>query len=226
MDTEKQQQAQRRLLDEIADEARQTENFTGRREFSKRVMAAMAQIPRHEFVLPEDDVVAYVNRPQGIGFGQTISQPYIVALMTDMLDLGPDDVVLEIGTGSGYQAAVLAQLCRRVYSIETVKPLVDYASIRLARLGIDNVEVRHGDGFKGWPEAAPFDAIIVTAAPEKIPMTLCDQLKTEGRIIVPVGPVGSTQMLKVGYKDQGGAMHFTSILPVAFVPMVANRTRD
>ena len=220
MDNDKRDKAHARLLEAIANDTRQTEMFTGRREISGPVMAAMAGVPRHEFVLPEDEAVAYVNRPQGIGFGQTISQPYIVAVMTDMLDLGPDDVVLEIGSGSGYQAAVLAQLCRRVFSIETIKPLAESAAVRLKRLGYDNVVVRHGDGFLGWPEAGPFDAIIVTAAPEKMPAGLCDQLKTGGRIIVPIGPVHGSQVLKVGYKDKSGKMHFTSTLPVAFVPMV------
>jgi len=220
MNTDKRLKDHHRLLDEIAADARQTETFTGRAKFSERVMAAMAQVPRHEFVGPADQIVAYANRPQSIGFGQTISQPYIVALMTDLLDLQPDDTVLEIGTGSGYQAAILAGLCRAVYSIEKVEMLAVAARARLARLGIDNVEVRCGDGYRGWPEAAPFDAIIVTAAPEKVPVALCDQLKPEGRIVVPVGPVFSTQILKVGDKDKAGKMHFTSTLPVAFVPMI------
>ncbi len=220
MDTDKRNAAHARLLEEIQADARRTENFTGRRAFSEAVMTAMAQVPRHEFLAPEDAAVAYINRPQGIGFGQTISQPYIVAVMSDLLDLKPDQTVLEIGTGSGYQTAVLAKLCRHVYSLETVETLANDARARLARLGIDNVEVRHGDGFKGWPEAAPFDAIMVTAAPEKIPAALCDQLKVEGRIIIPVGPIHANQILKVGYKDKGGSMHFTSTLPVAFVPMM------
>jgi len=220
MDRDIREKAHKRLLEDIAIDTRQTEIFTGRREISAPVMAVLARVPRHEFVLPEDDAVAYVNRPQGIGFGQTISQPYIVAVMTDMLELGPDDVVLEIGTGSGYQAAVLALLCRRVFSIETIKPLAKSAAARLKRLGYDNVDVRHGDGFLGWPEAGPFDAVIVTAAPERIPARLCDQLKVGGRIIVPIGPVHGNQILKVGIKDKVGKMHFASTLPVVFVPMV------
>ena len=223
MDTDNRDEAHRRLLDEIADDARQTKNFAGLEKFSDPVMAAMSQIPRHEFVGPQEQAVAYANRPQQIGFGQTISQPYIVALMTEMLDLQPEDTVLEIGTGSGYQAAVLSLLCRRVYSIETVQDLANSARTRLKRLGYDNVEVRYGDGYIGWPEAAPFDGILVAAAPEEIPAALCDQLKPEGRIIVPVGPVHGRQTLKVGYKDNGGKMHFTSTLPVAFVPMIPGR---
>lgn len=224
MDRDKRDKAHTRLLEDITQDTRQTENFTGRQKISGPVMAAMARVPRHEFVLPEDDAVAYVNRPRGIGFGQTISQPYIVAIMTDMLDLGPNDVVLEIGTGSGYQTAVLALLCRHVFSMEILKPLADSASVRLKRLGYDNVDVRHGDGFLGWPEAGPFDAIIVTAAPEEIPARLCDQLKTGGRVIVPIGPVHGNQILKVGDKDESGRMHFRSTLPVAFVPMVSGQS--
>jgi protein-L-isoaspartate(D-aspartate) O-methyltransferase len=220
VDVEKRNKAHARLLKEIEADARATENFTGRRKFSDTVMAAMARVPRHEFMGDAERIAAYVNRPQSIGFGQTISQPYIVAVMSDLLDLEPHQKVLEIGTGSGYQSAVLAELCGHVYSIEKVEKLANQARARLARLGYDTIDVRHGNGFAGWPEAAPFDAIMVTAAPEIIPKVLCDQLKVGGRIIVPIGPVHSNQILKVGYKDKGGKMHFASTLPVAFVPMI------
>ncbi len=220
---ERRRKARRRLLDEIAGEARRTAMFTGRKIFSDAVMAAMARVPRQQFVRPEDEAVAYINRPRDIGFGQTISQPYMVALMSDLLDLGADDAVLEIGAGSGYQTAVLAMLCGHVYSVEKIGSLATAAAARLRRLGYDNVEVRHGDGFRGWPDAAPFDAIMVTAAPEKIPAALCEQLKAGGRIVVPVGPAHSNQILKLGQRDEGGKMHFASTLPVAFVPMVPGR---
>lgn len=212
--------ARNRLLDEIDLNARETETFTGRRRFSDAVMAAMKAVSRHRFMKESDAVAAYVNRPQGIGFGQTISQPYIVALMTDLLDLKTSDRVLEIGTGSGYQSAVLAEVAGRVYSVETVKTLAETATRRLKSLGYDTIEVRHGDGYQGWPEQAPFDAIMVTAAPERIPKTLLEQLKVGGRIVVPVGRQNSAQILKLGVKEDDGSVRFRSTLPVTFVPMV------
>ena len=224
-DEEKLSKARDRLLVEIAANARETENWTGRGRFSDAVMAAMKHVPRHEFVDPKDVVAAYVNRPQQIGFGQTISQPYIVALMSDLLDLEPTDRVLEIGTGCGYQAAVLAELAARVYSIETVEQLAQGARERLKSLGYDNVEVKTGDGFEGWPEEAPFDAIIVTAAPERIPQTLVDQLRPGGRMAVPIGRVHETQSLVRLIKDADGRAIEQAMLPVAFVPMVAKKVR-
>ncbi len=215
-----QDDARERLLAEIERDARETESFTGRRRFSDAVMAAMAAVPRHLFVRPGDEAFAYINRPREIGYGQTISQPYIVAVMTDLLDLEATDRVLEIGTGCGYQTAVLARIAARVYSVETVKPLAEQARRRLGELGYDTVRVRHGDGHEGWPEEAPFDAVIVTAAPERIPAALCDQLKPGGRMVVPVGARFGPQVLKRGVKGEDGKVRFRSTLPVAFVPMV------
>lgn len=214
------EKARLRLIAEIEINARETENFTGRKRYSDRVMAALAKVPRHDFMDENLHKVAYSNRPQSIGFGQTISQPYIVAVMTDLLDLQPTDRVLEIGTGSGYQGAVLAQLATHVYSIETVKSLAEKSRKTLQNMGYRNISVRHGDGYLGWPEEAPFDAIMVTAAPERIPQTLCDQLTPGGRLIVPVGRQFSPQMLKLGLKKDNGRVSFRSTLPVAFVPMV------
>jgi protein-L-isoaspartate(D-aspartate) O-methyltransferase len=213
-----------RLLGEIDEEARDTASWTGRGRFAPRVMAALARVPRHLFVPADEEVCAYDNRPLPIGHGQTISQPYIVALMTDLLDLAATDRVLEVGTGCGYQAAVLAEVAGRVYSLEVVPELAEGARRRLAELGYRNVEIRCGDGFAGWPEAAPFDAILVTAAPETIPPRLVEQLKPGGRLVVPVGEPFSTQYLYVGRKDAAGAFTAEPILPVAFVPMVRRRT--
>ena len=222
-DKEKMATARLRLLAEIEANARETASWTGREKFSDRVMAAMDGVPRHEFVKPGDRVAAYVNRPQAIGFGQTISQPYIVALMTDLLDLAETDRVLEIGTGSGYQAAVVAELAARVFSIESVGKLAQSARQRLARLGYPNVEVRTGDGFEGWPEESPFDAIIVTAAPELIPEALIEQLRPGGRMAIPIGRVHETQTLVRVTKDPEGETTEQAMLPVAFVPMVRKK---
>jgi protein-L-isoaspartate(D-aspartate) O-methyltransferase len=218
--------ARQRLLDEIQDEARDTEAWTGRGAFSGPVMKAMARVPRHAFVREGDVASAYVNRPQAIGHGQTISQPYIVALMTELLDLGGDDRVLEIGTGSGYQAAVLAELACRVFSVEVVEALAADARRRLRDLGYDNVEVLNRDGYAGWPERAPFDAIIVTAAPERIPQTLIGQLRPGGRMVVPIGRVHEVQSLYLGAKDPDGRFEAHKTLPVAFVPMVHKGPRS
>lgn len=212
--------ARRRLMAEIEEEARDTHFWTGRARYSERVMAALGKVPRHEFVLPEDRPYAYVNRPRGIGHGQTISQPYIVALMTDLLDLEPAHRVLEIGTGCGYQAAVLAELAARVFTVETFEQLALTAAARLARLGYRNVEVRHGEGYEGWSEEAPFDAIIVTAAPTAVPPALLDQLAPGGRMVVPVGKAGDTQILTLCRKDAQGRVERDGLLPVSFVPMV------
>ncbi len=212
--------ARRRLLDEIQAEARDTETWTGRSAFSDPVMEALARVPRHAFMRDGDGASAYVNRPQSIGFGQTISQPYIVALMTELLDLGRADRVLEIGTGSGYQTAVLAELAGRVFSVEVVEVLATNARRRLRDLGYDTVEVRSQDGYAGWPEKGPFDAIIVTAAPERIPQALVDQLKPGGRMVVPIGRVHELQSLYLGAKDRDGRFKAHKTLPVAFVPMV------
>lgn len=187
-----------------------------------RVLDAMRRVPRHLFVKPELVPVAYADRPLPIGEGQTISQPYIVGLMTEQLRPRREDLVLEVGTGSGYQAAVLSLLVAKVYSIELIPQLAETATARLKQLGYSNVEVRQGDGYKGWPEHAPYDGIIVTAAPERIPEELFRQLRPGGRMLIPVGDYG-WQELKIVEKDPGGAMHVRSIAPVAFVPMVPGK---
>jgi protein-L-isoaspartate(D-aspartate) O-methyltransferase len=209
----------RRLLREIEDEMRVCAGATGRDTLSPRVVEALEATPRHRFVPPGMEPYAYENRPLAIGLGQTISQPFIVALMTDMLDLQPGDVVLEIGTGSGYQAAVLAQLVRKVYSVETLPELANAARGHLEGLGYRNVEVRVGDGHQGWAEHAPYDAIIVTAAAAAIPQALIDQLKHGGRMMIPVGAQYATQDLVLITKDAAGEICRRSILPVAFVPL-------
>lgn len=182
-----------------------------------RVLAAMAKVPRHEFVPAHLRAEAYADCPLPIGHGQTISQPYIVAFMTEQLAPKPTDRVLEIGTGSGYQAAVLAELVAAVYTIEIVEPLGRRAMADLARLGYTNVFVRLGDGYQGWPEAAPFDAIIVTCAPDHVPQPLVDQLKDGGRMIIPVGPLGDQQLYLL--EKRAGEVRRRAVLPVRFVPM-------
>ncbi|MCH7554451.1 MAG: protein-L-isoaspartate(D-aspartate) O-methyltransferase [Proteobacteria bacterium] len=208
------------LIESIEDDVRATAAYIGRARLDDRVMAALARVPRHEFVPERVRPYAYENRPLPIGYGQTISQPYIVALMTDLLALGEDSVVLEIGTGSAYQAAVLAELVARVYTIEIVEPLGSAARRRLARLGYDNVEVRIGDGYDGWAEHAPFDAIMVTAAASHVPPPLLGQLKPGGRLVIPVGDRFFTQQLILIEKRDDGALTTTQVLPVRFVPLV------
>ncbi|HYB54222.1 MAG TPA: protein-L-isoaspartate(D-aspartate) O-methyltransferase [Thermoanaerobaculia bacterium] len=182
-----------------------------------RVLAAMREVPRHLFVDADERARAYDDTPLPIAGNQTISQPYIVALMTELLDLQPTERVLEIGTGSGYQSAVLSRVCAEVYTIEIVPELARAAAGRLASLGYRNVTVREGDGYRGWPEHAPFDGIIVTAAPERIPQPLLEQLAPGGRMVIPVG--GFFQELKVFRKDAAGQVTEQAILPVRFVPM-------
>ena len=212
--------ARMRLMQQIATDFAETASWTGRPSPSEAVMRAMGHVPREAFVSERDRPFAYENRPLGIGHGQTISQPYIVALMTDLLDLGPGDRVLEIGTGCGYQAAVLAELAETVYSIELISELAEAAQDLLPRLGYENVRIRQGDGFLGWPEEAPFDAIIVTAAPEEMPPALPRQLASGGRLVLPIGPRGGSQMLWRGVKRPDGSLEMEKKLPVAFVPMV------
>ncbi|MFZ1377342.1 MAG: protein-L-isoaspartate(D-aspartate) O-methyltransferase [Geothrix sp.] len=184
-----------------------------------RVLKAMGRVPRHEFVPAELRSRAYEDGPLPIGHGQTISQPYIVAFMTEALDPKPTDRVLEVGTGSGYQAAVLAGLVAEVWSIELVEPLARRAETALQRLGFTHVKVRCGDGHLGWPEAAPFDAIIVTCAPEEVPRALVDQLKPGGRMIIPVGSQWGNQELVLLRKTPAG-LEKRAVLPVRFVPML------
>ncbi len=187
------------------------------------VLAAMRDVPRHLFVPPSERAQAYEDHPLPIGEGQTISQPYIVALMTELLELRPGEKVLEVGTGSGYQAAVLAEITDHVYSIEIVESLAKSAAARLADLGYTKVKVRAGDGYQGWPEAAPFDAIVVTAAPDHVPQPLVDQLARGGRLVIPVGDL--YQELEVISRDASGAISEKSVLPVAFVPMTGEAER-
>ncbi|MDP2810669.1 MAG: protein-L-isoaspartate(D-aspartate) O-methyltransferase [Rhodocyclaceae bacterium] len=207
------------LLDEIREEVRATRHLTGRPALEERVMEALRQVPRHEFVPDELQYGAYANHPLPIGHGQTISQPYIVALMTDLIHPRLDDVVLEIGTGSGYQAAILSRLVKRVYSIEIVAELAREAGERLQRLGYDNVEVRAGNGQLGWPQHAPYDAILVAAAASRIPPALIEQLKPGGTLVIPVGAQHAAQNLLVLRKTASGRVEETNVLPVAFVPL-------
>ena len=215
--------ARARMVEEISALARETGGETGRPRFGDAVMAAMGKVPRHRFVPPSEEDFAYDNRPLPIGEGQTISQPYIVALMTDLLDLRPADRVLEVGTGSGYQAAVLAELVAKVYTIEIVEPLGRRAAKTLAELGYRNVEARVGDGYGGWPQAAPFDAIIVTAAPPEVPQPLIDQLKAGGRMVIPVGGSLMSQELLLVHKESDGRTTTRRALPVRFVPLTREK---
>ncbi len=213
---------QAQLLQRIKADAWETRGYTGRGALSERVMAAMAEVPRHEYVDRYGPAAAYANRPLPIGHGQTISQPFIVALMTDLLNPEADHVVLEIGTGSGYQAAVLAALVNRVHSIEIIPELAESAERRLARLGIDNVAVKTGDGYYGWPEAGPFDGIIVTAVGPDIPPALVAQLKPGGRMVLPVGTQYTAQNLTVVTRRADGGTDEEQVLPVAFVPLTGD----
>lgn len=209
----------RAMVETIAALARDTGAETGRAQFSAPVLAAMGRVPRHRFVPEAQLAHAYADRPLPIGHGQTISQPYIVALMTDLLALAPGARVLEIGTGCGYQAAVLAELAREVYTIEIVEPLAREAAARLTALGYRNVSARAGDGYRGWPEHAPFDAIIVTAAAPAVPPALIEQLKPGGRLVIPVGAQSEAQQLLVIEKSATGATATRRILGVRFVPL-------
>ena len=196
-----------------------TKSYIGKASLDKRVEEAMMTVPRHKFVPPDSRSYAYENIALSITHKQTISQPYIVALMTDLAAVTSESVVLEVGTGSGYQAAVLSELASHVYSIEIIEALGLEASLLLQNLGYDNVTVKIGDGYHGWPEHAPFDAILVTAAAEHIPKQLIQQLKLGGRLVIPVGKHGQTQSLRVLTKGADGAIEQKDILPVAFVPL-------
>ena len=211
-----------RAADDYADlrESMVREQILARGVSDRNVLAALRGVPRHRFVPPSLVAQAYSDHPLPIGKGQTISQPYIVAFMSELLDLRKTHKVLEIGTGCGYQAAVLSVLAGEVYSIEIVEELGVQARERLRTLGYDNVEVKIGNGYAGWPEQAPFDRIILTAAPNELPRTLVDQLKPGGRLVAPVGPVYGTQELVVVTKDAQGKVRRESVLPVRFVPMV------
>lgn len=198
------------------------EQIAARGVKDKAVLDAMLRVPRHVFVPESQRPLSYGDHPLPIGDGQTISQPYVVAFMTEALELKPGDRVLEIGSGSGYQAAVLAELVKEVYTIEIIRTLGERARNTLAQLGYKNVHVRIGDGYKGWPEAAPFDAVIVTCAPEKVPKALVDQLREGGVMVVPVGLQGEIQKLVRGVKT-GGVLKTESVMHVRFVPMVKGK---
>ncbi|MDA1076213.1 MAG: protein-L-isoaspartate(D-aspartate) O-methyltransferase [Proteobacteria bacterium] len=213
---------QTRLMTEIDRDTQETAGYTGRAELHERVRNAMAEVPRHKFVDRYGPEAAYANRPLPIGHNQTISQPFIVALMTDLLDPQVQHTVLEIGTGSGYQAAVLSTLVNHVYTIEIIPELADSARTRLADLGYTNVSVKAGDGYFGWPEMGPFDGIIVTAVGPDIPSALLDQLKVGGRMVLPVGTQVSAQNLTVVTKLADGAYTTEEVLPVAFVPLTGD----
>lgn len=215
-------QAIHALLDHIRAEALQCGPLTGRPELSDRVMRAMAAVPRDAFVDPDLQDEAWLDAPLPIGHQQTISQPFIVALMTDLIEPKPDDVVLEVGTGSGYQAAVLAGLVRQVQSVEVIGPLAGTAAQRLQGMGIRNVQVHHSDGHSGWPVGGPYDAILVTAASPVIPPALLDQLKPGGRLVIPVGPQHGRQELVLVRKDAKGLVTQAGLLPVVFVPLTGN----
>lgn len=205
------------MVEEIEEMAASTASETGMERLDPRVLKAMGDVPRHEFVAPHQAGVAYKNRPLLIAHGQTITQPFVVALMSDLLHLREGDKVLEVGTGSGYQAAVLSRLAAHVYTIEIVPELGESARKVLKRLGYDNVTTKIGDGYQGWSEHAPFDAIIVTAAPDHIPPALIEQLKPNGRMVIPVG--GLMQDLMVVTKQADGRTINRTIVPVHFVPL-------
>ena len=197
-----------------------TRGQTGIAQMSPAVRAALGKVERHRLVAPEFAAAAYRNHPLPIGSGQTISQPYIVALSTDLLQVGPGSVVLEVGTGSGYQAAVLAEIVRTVYTIELLEPLATAATRSLRELGYQNIDVRIGDGYRGWPERAPFDAIVVTAAAPEIPPALVAQLKPGGRMVIPVGGAAQVQHLYLVTRRADGGHDERRVLPVRFVPLV------
>jgi protein-L-isoaspartate(D-aspartate) O-methyltransferase len=190
----------------------------------ERVLAAMAKVPREEFVPADERAAAYTDNPLPIGYDQTISQPYIVAFMTEQLHPKPSDRVLEIGTGSGYQAAILAELVAEVYTIEIAEPLARKAEATLVRLGYKNVRMKVGDGYKGWPENAPFDAITVTCAPDRVPRPLTDQLKEGGRMIIPVGDRFAQELYLLEKKN--GQLKESAVLPVRFVPMTGEAVKS
>jgi protein-L-isoaspartate(D-aspartate) O-methyltransferase len=209
----------KRMLQDIERGVDLTRRQIGKSALDPRVMEAMKQVPRHEFVPADAQAYAYEDGPLSIGHGQTISQPYIVALMTDLLNPQPEHVVLEVGTGSGYQAAILSHLVKQVYSTEIVEPLATAARERLQRLGYANVEVSAADGYHGWIEHAPYDGIVVTAAAPTIPGPLVEQLKPGGRLVIPVGLPYNYQELMLVEKSKDNTVHTKNILDVAFVPL-------
>ena len=211
--------ARRNMVMEVVADTAETALYSGRAELDPRVVTAMGKVERHRFVPAGLVTMAYHNRPLPIGYGQTISQPFIVALMTDMMNVKPGDRVLEIGTGSGYQAAILAEIVDSVFSIEIIVELGMQAAERLASLGYTNVKTQVGDGYYGWPDAAPFDAIIVTAAASHVPPPLISQLKPGGRMVIPLGTQFMTQYLMLVEKQADGSLTTRQVLPVRFVPL-------
>ncbi|MEN8107908.1 MAG: protein-L-isoaspartate(D-aspartate) O-methyltransferase [Pseudomonadota bacterium] len=211
-----------RMLAEIESEAEYTRSLTGRKRFSSRVMEAVGKVPREQFVPSDLRRYAFDNSPLPIGQGQTISQPYIVALMTDLLELQADHTVLEVGTGCGYQTAILSLLARQVYTIEVVPELGEASAQRLQELGYTNISFRIGDGSAGWPGDAPYNAIIVTAAAAQVPQALIDQLAPGGRLVIPVGLPYMPQELMLVEKDEQENIHTRAILGVAFVPLTGD----
>lgn len=220
------EQSRKQMLDTIETETRLTAAYTGHATISARVMAALASVERADFVPEAARRYAYENGPLPIGFGQTISQPFIVALMTDLLAIAPDHRVLDIGTGSGYQTAVLSRLAQQVYTLERIATLAASAIERLHRLGHHNVEGQCGNGWLGWPEKAPFDRIIVTAAAPEIPPALLEQLQPGGRMVIPLGEPYGYQQLTVIDKAENGGIASRKLLGVAFVPLVNANSTD
>ena len=216
MTTEQFTELRQHMVMEIASITAMVGERIGKYNLDAGVLEVMGKIPRHEFVPLEMQAYAYLDRPLPIGYDKTISQPFIVALMTDLLQVGKQDVVLEIGTGMGYQSAVLAALARKVYSIEIIDALAEQAQQRLARAGCENVEIKIGNGSNGWPEHAPFDRIMATAAPELIPASLLHQLKPGGRMVIPAGLPDNQQLILVEKKAVGGQLATREILPVRF----------
>lgn len=214
--------ARKALIQKIEQDVIETRMYIGKTAFDERVMQAMEKVPRHEFVPIRHRDSAYRNQPLPIGHGQTISQPYIVALMTDLMELKSSDKALEVGTGSGYQAAIMAELADQVYSIEIIEPLAERAASLLGELGYRNITTRSGDGYYGWEEQAPFDVIVVTAASGHIPPPLIEQLKPGGRMVIPVGSRFMVQQLVLVKKDQAGKVTTRQILPVRFVPLTGD----
>ena len=216
----------REMVEQIARHTQLAAREIGKAVLSDSVMQVMQSVPRHEFVPVELRAFAYSDCPLPIGYEKTISQPFIVALMTNFADIGPGDKVLEVGTGCGYQAAVLAELAQAVYTIEIMTPLGHEAAERLTRLGYANVTTKVGDGYQGWPEYAPFDAIVVTAAPREVPQPLIDQLKPGGKLVVPVGGQIAGQSLLVLEKAGDGTVRRREVLGVRFVPLVDHSGRQ
>lgn len=219
-------QAVKQMLREIEKDVLYTRSLTGKKKFSDKVMTAISKVPRDAFVPEHLKYLAFNNHPLPIGHGQTISQPYIVALMSELLDIKPDHVILEIGTGSGYQTAVLSLLCRQVYSMELIAALSQSAQKRLAKLHYNNIETLIGNGYAGCPEHAPYDGIIVTAAATHIPESLVSQLKPGGKLVIPVGLSSMQQQLMLLEKDLNMQTQVSSILAVSFVPLIDRPVED